>query len=289
MCRFLAYRGEPIFLADLVCAPAHSLVHQSLHAAEAKTGTNGDGFGIGWYGERPEPGIYREVRPAWSDENLRSLCDQVRSGLFFAHVRASTGTSTTRANCHPFAHGRHLFMHNGQIGGYARIKRRLEALIPDELYDAPPRHHGFGGDLPARRWPTAWRTNPVAAMARTLKQVRGLMDEAGIDEPLRFTAAFTDGESLWAYRWACDGKPPTLYFREERRRAPGGVRAHRRQATGAGARCPRAAPSWRAPAAASGRVPQRGDEPPGRVRSQSSLHEFRRMGRLGQEAAAARP
>ena len=64
---------------DLVCAPSHSLVHQSLHAAEAKTETNGDGFGIGWYGERPEPGIYREVRPAWSDENLRSLCDQVRS------------------------------------------------------------------------------------------------------------------------------------------------------------------------------------------------------------------
>jgi hypothetical protein len=56
MCRFLAYRGEPIFLDDLVCAPAHSLVHQSLHAVEAKTGTNGDGFGIGWYGERPEPG-----------------------------------------------------------------------------------------------------------------------------------------------------------------------------------------------------------------------------------------
>ena len=83
----------------------------------------------------PEPGIYREVRPAWSDENLRSLCDQVRSGLFFAHVRASTGTATTRANCHPFAHGRYLFMHNGQIGGYARIKRRLEALIPDELYE----------------------------------------------------------------------------------------------------------------------------------------------------------
>src|SRR3712207_9319218 len=58
------------------------------------------------------------------------------SRLFFAHVRASTGTSTTRANCHPFSHGRFLFMHNGQIGGYARIKRRIEALIPDELYDA---------------------------------------------------------------------------------------------------------------------------------------------------------
>ena len=106
------------------------------------------------------------------------LCDQVRSGLFFAHVRASTGTATTRANCHPFAHGRYLFMHNGQIGGYARIKRRLEALIPDDLYEARARHDGFRGDLPARPRQRAGE-DPVGAMARTLKQVRALMGEAG--------------------------------------------------------------------------------------------------------------
>ena len=46
MCRFLAYSGAPVFLEDLVAAPCHSLIHQSLHAAEAKTGTNGDGFGF---------------------------------------------------------------------------------------------------------------------------------------------------------------------------------------------------------------------------------------------------
>lgn len=129
MCRFLAYSGEPVFLSDLVCAPTHSLVHQSLHADEGKTETNGDGFGIGWYAERPEPGVYRDISPAWSDENLVNLCGQVRARTFFAHVRASTGTATARANCHPFVYGRHLFMHNGQIGGYHRIKRRLEALI----------------------------------------------------------------------------------------------------------------------------------------------------------------
>jgi len=214
MCRFLAYRGEPIFLADMVCAPTHSLVHQSLHAVEAKTGTNGDGFGIGWYGERPEPGIYREVRPAWSDENLRSLCDQVRSGLFFAHVRASTGTSTTRANCHPFAHGRHLFMHNGQIGGYGRIKRRLEALIPDELYD---RRQGTTDSeaIFLVALANGLLDDPVLAMARTLRMVQALTAEAGVTEPLRFTAAVTDGDGLWAYRWSCDGRPPSLYFREE--------------------------------------------------------------------------
>jgi predicted glutamine amidotransferase len=213
MCRFLAYSGEPVFLSSLVSAPAHSLVHQSLHAAEAKTGTNCDGFGIGWYGERDEPGLYREVRPAWSDENLRSLCEQVRSRLFFAHVRASTGTASTRANCHPFAHGRFLFMHNGQIGGYARLKRRIEAIIPDELYSArlgttdseaiflAALAHGLADD-------------PLGAMARTLKAVRKLMAEADVDEPLRFTAALTDGKDLYAFRWACDGHPPSLYVRK---------------------------------------------------------------------------
>lgn len=213
MCRFLAYSGEPVFLSSLVSAPTHSLVHQSLHAAEAKTGTNGDGFGIGWYGERPEPGLYREVRPAWSDENLGSLCEQVRSRLFFAHVRASTGTSSTRANCHPFAHGRFLFMHNGQIGGYARLKRRIEAMIPDEFYDARLGTTDSEAIFLAAL-AEGLAEDPLGAMARTLKRVREMMEVFGVDEPLRFTAALTDGISLYAFRWACDERPPSLYFRE---------------------------------------------------------------------------
>ncbi len=135
MCRLVAHLGAPTFLSEHVERPPRSLIAQSLTAAEAKTVTQGDGVGIGWYGERPEPGVYREARPAWSDENLRSLCRHIRAGLFFAHVRAATGTDASRANCHPFAVGDRLFMHNGQVGGYGRIRRRLEAMIDDRLYD----------------------------------------------------------------------------------------------------------------------------------------------------------
>ena len=213
MCRFLAYHGDPVYLDELVCVPTHSLVHQSLHAAEAKTETNGDGFGLGWYGERPEPGLFRDVRPAWSDENLRSLSRQIRARTFLAHVRASTGTATTRANCHPFAHGRLLFMHNGQIGGYARIRRRLEALIPDSLYEA--RQGSTDSEaLFLLAIANGLAEDPVGAMAETLATVRGLMRGAAIDEPVRLTAIATDGETLTAYRWACDGCPPSLYWRE---------------------------------------------------------------------------
>jgi glutamine amidotransferase len=210
MCRFLAYQGRPIFIADLVAAPCRSLIHQSLHASEGKTETNGDGFGVGWYGERAEPGLYREVRPAWSDENLRSVTEQVRSRLFFAHVRAAT----TRANCHPYAVGRFLFMHNGQIGGYTRIRRRIEALIPDDLY----LQRGGTTDTEAiflAALAEGLEMDPVRAVASTLAKVRAEMVRADVREPLRFTAALTDGSHLWAFRWSSDHRPPSLYYRQD--------------------------------------------------------------------------
>ena len=41
------------------------------------------------------------------------------------------------------------------------------------------------------------------------------MREAGVDEPLRFTATLTDGDTLWAFRWACDARPPSLYYKQD--------------------------------------------------------------------------
>lgn len=114
MCRWAAYRGDPLYLEELVSSPAHSLIEQSHCATRAKTATNGDGFGIAWYGDRPEPGRYRDILPAWSDCNLKSLARQIRSPLFLAHVRAATGGGTRRDNCHPFTHESWSFMHNGQ-------------------------------------------------------------------------------------------------------------------------------------------------------------------------------
>lgn len=213
MCRWIAYQGEPTFLDALVAEPAHSLIAQSLCASETKVVTNGDGFGIGWYGDRKTPGIYREVRPAWSDENLRSLCHQVRSSLFFAHVRASTGPAIARANCHPFAVGRFMFMHNGQVGQYCAIKRRLDALIPDEHYP----HRSGTTDSEAlflAAFAYGLERDPLGAMTKTLHAVHDLMLRAGLREPLKFTAALTDGRELYAFRWASDGQAPTLYWRQ---------------------------------------------------------------------------
>ena len=210
MCRWIAYSGEPIYLESLIAEPENSLVTQSLHARESKAETNGDGFGFGWYAHRAEPGHYRDVLPAWNDENLRSLAGQIRSPMFFSHVRASTGTATNRSNCHPFVQGRWLFMHNGQVGSYALVRRRLEALIPDDLYE---KRIGTT-DSEALFLAACGRglnEDPFGAVCATIDDILDIMEEAGITEALRFTAAFADGDDIYAFRYSSDEFAPTLY------------------------------------------------------------------------------
>jgi predicted glutamine amidotransferase len=215
MCRWAAYLGEPVYLEEIVSAPCHSLIAQSQSAQEAKTSTNADGFGIAWYGDRAEPGLYRDILPAWSDQNLKSLCRQIRSGLFLAHVRASTGGATSRSNCHPFVSGRWSFMHNGQIGGFEKIRRRLENGISDELYDQRLGttdselfflmllQHGLDRD-------------PLLAVRKAVRQVTDRAAEAGIERSFKLTAAFSDGRSLHAVRYSSQGQAPTLYMARTR-------------------------------------------------------------------------
>ena len=212
MCRWVAYQGAPVFLEEFVSRPCQSLIAQSRHCREAKTEVNADGFGLGWYGDRAEPGLFRDVRPAWSDENLLSLAHQIQSRLFFAHVRASTGTATTRSNCHPFSSGKWLFMHNGQIGGYDRIRRRIDTAIPDELFN----QRAGTTDSEAiflLMLAHGLETDPRGAVLKTMALVETEMRRARIEEPLRFTSAFSDGRTLYAVRYASDRQPPTLYTR----------------------------------------------------------------------------
>ncbi len=215
MCRWIAYSGEPIFLEELIAEPKNSLLAQSLHASESKAETNGDGFGFGWYAHRKEPGHYRDILPAWNDENLRSLSRQIRSPMFFSHVRASTGTATNRSNCHPFVQGRWMFMHNGQVGSYPLVRRRLESLIPDNLYcerigttDSEALFLAACGK--------GLNEDPFGAICATIDDILDIMEQAAISEPLRFTAAFADGDDIYAFRYSSDDLAPSLYHCQEK-------------------------------------------------------------------------
>jgi predicted glutamine amidotransferase len=213
MCRWAAYIGDDVFLEDIVASPVHSLIAQSYNALEAKTPTNGDGFGIAWYGDRSEPGLYRDILPAWSDSNLKSLCRQVRSRLFLAHVRASTGGETSRLNCHPFVVGRWSFMHNGKIGNFDRLRRKLESLISDDLYD---RREGTTDSelIFLLMLQEGLDNDPYEAALRSATRIIAVSSESGLRPHLRLTTAFSDGESLYGIRYSTDSHAPTLYTAE---------------------------------------------------------------------------
>jgi predicted glutamine amidotransferase len=215
MCRWIAYRGEMTALEHYVTEPAHSLISQSIHALESTAGVNGDGFGLGWYGQHPEPGLYREIRPAWSDENLRYLCRHLRSHLFFAHVRAATGTAITRVNCHPFACGNWMFMHNGFLGNWNRWRRHVEALIPDDLY--PSRVGTTDSEAIFLAMLGARIEEPVAAAKMILAKLTDIVCKNDPADRFRFTAALSDGRTLYAFRYAVNDKANTLYYRESER------------------------------------------------------------------------
>ncbi len=217
MCRWIAYRGEAIPLESYVTKPVHSLVSQSVHALESTAAFNGDGFGLGWYGDQPEPGLYKELRPAWSDENLHHLCRHLRSHMFFAHVRAATGTSVSRPNCHPFAVANWLFMHNGLVGNWDVLRREVEQMIPDDLYSS----RGGTTDSEALFLAlmgqgligTERREDPVTATARMVRAVTRLAAGKGGGAAFRFTAALADGRDLYAFRYAANDSSNSLYYR----------------------------------------------------------------------------
>lgn len=209
MCRIAAWNGAPCALADVILDPAHSLLVQSQNAQEAKLTVNGDGFGIAWYDDhQTQPGLYRDTMPAWSDGNLPSLCRMIRAPVFLSHVRASTMGETSRANCHPFAHGRWSFCHNGQIPAFPALRRRLEAALPDALY------HARRGTTDSEMFFLTLLANgfdeaPSTALIKTLRQ---LAPEAGA-APNRVTILLSDGRRLLAFRHASDNRAPTLYLR----------------------------------------------------------------------------
>lgn len=212
MCRWAAYIGEPIFLEDIISRPGHSLIHQSHCATKCHTAINADGFGVAWYGDKDEPGLFRDVLPAWSDPNLRSLTAQVKSRLFLAHVRASTGTATSRNNCHPFTYGTWSFMHNGQIGGYEAFRRDADMMIPDDLYP----HRKGATDSEALfliAVSEGLQDDPTGAMERACARLIRLSRAKGGTPHLRLTAALSDGKTLYAMRYATDDAAPSLFYR----------------------------------------------------------------------------
>ncbi|RLK55613.1 class II glutamine amidotransferase [Actinokineospora cianjurensis] len=210
MCRWIAYSGSPVRLEDLLYKPENSLIVQSKQAQLGVETTNGDGFGIGWYGDRATPGVYRDVQPAWQDDNLREVAIQVTSRRVFAHVRATTGTAVQRTNCHPFRHDHWLWMHNGAIAGFPLIKRDLVLAVDPELYP------GIEGSTDSEvlfylALTMGLEHDPPAAIAQAVGFVEQVGQRHGIAYPLQLAVATTDGDTTWAFRYSSERRSRSLF------------------------------------------------------------------------------
>jgi glutamine amidotransferase len=217
MCRWLAYSGSPILLEELILKPEYSLIDQSLHARLGVETTNGDGFGVGWYGTNADtPAVFRSVEPAWNDRNLRELAGYVESPLFLAHIRASTGTAVQQTNCHPFRYGRWLWVHNGLVRDFPRLKRDLALAVDESLYSS------IQGSTDSELLfylaiTLGLEDDPPGAV----EQMVGLVEEAGrrhgTEHPLQMTIGTTDGKSVWAFRYSSERRSRSLYFSTDMR------------------------------------------------------------------------
>jgi glutamine amidotransferase len=176
---------------------------------------NGDGTGLGWYEHRAEPALFRSVTPAWGDENLLELATEIRSRLFLAHVRAGTGTPVQQTNCHPFRYNNWLFVHNGHVAGYRKLRRDLLLAVHPDLFgniagstDSELMFHlaltfGLADD-------------PITGIARMAGFVEAVAEAAGVGEPaLQMTVGVSDGIRLYAVRYASGPEVNTLFVSED--------------------------------------------------------------------------
>jgi predicted glutamine amidotransferase len=211
MCRWLAYSGSPVLIEELLYKPSHSLIDQSLHSRLGAETTNGDGFGIGWYGATGRPAVFHSIEPAWNDRNLRELAGHISSHLVFAHIRASSGSAIQQTNCHPFRHGSWLWMHNGLIRDFERVKRDLVLAVDPALYPA------IEGTTDSETFfylalTLGLEDDPPGAVARAVGLIEAIGREHGVEHPIQMTVATSNGGQLWAFRYSSERDSRSLYY-----------------------------------------------------------------------------
>jgi predicted glutamine amidotransferase len=210
MCRWMGWLGQPLLLEELLFKSQHGIVDQSLHSRMGAETTNGDGFGVGWYDAGDGPGVYHSVSPAWSDPNLRELAAHVASPLFLAHVRAAIGSPVQQTNCHPFRHGRWIFVHNGYIAEIATLRRDIMLAVAPELFSTVQGSTDTEAVF-ALALTLGLEEDPLGAMERTIGVLEELGRRHGVEDVVQGTFGISDGETLWAVRYASCGKARTLF------------------------------------------------------------------------------
>ena len=264
MCRWFAYISpeEPCLLADVLINPANAiskqcsehylpglLPHGEEHELDDSKDAllkmrnsllNMDGLGVAWYTNAAEdyskdvqgrrPALYKSQSPPISDFNFRNLCSNTQTHCLFAHIRATSGSVVTQVNSHPFVFGRHVFMHNGAISDFSRIRRDMTDLLSYDAYcnvlgstDSEHAAALYISILTDHGTKDTWEKEyPISAMLsamnKTVVQIMELQQKAlgNKKAPNSLNFCTTDGKKMVAIRFRnhATQQPPSLYWSE---------------------------------------------------------------------------
>lgn len=175
---------------------------------------------MGWYSDEEDvaetgagPCIFTSINPAWNNQNLVRLSEKTRSHLIFGHVRASTAGVLAEVNCHPFEFNSLMWMHNGGIAEFSRVKRKMHALLREEYFlwmqgstDSECAFALFLNCLhdlghPPKSQVAFDATLLRQAMLDTIAKINELTDQAGVTDPSLLNFAVTDGRDVVCTRY----------------------------------------------------------------------------------------
>ena len=212
MCRFVAYLGKPILADEILLKPKNSLFKQSYHALETDMPVNGDGFGVGWYNSsvRKEPALFRSIRPAWNDENLKYNASMIKTGCFLAHIRAATHGSVSIDNCHPFHFKEYLMMQNGGILNFSKIKKTLINRLDEESFQwiqgQTDTQYIFALFMTIVKEKAATQTLELEDLAtcfsETFAEIEDMKKAHRLDSPSLYNLVLTNGKAMIATKYS---------------------------------------------------------------------------------------
>jgi len=240
MCRWVFYYGDEVCISKIIYGAYHGLANMADGAGytpgverdiRRNHEVNVHGCGIGWYGSCPTKGFkdakglcsysrpccYTTIAAPSHDRNLRSLSKAISTSLLFGHVRAAgPGASVHEYNCHPFYNGRYMFMHNGEVSNFKKIRRMLLATLRDDLFE----HISGTTDsevlfaLVLNQLPDTNSCQTHERMENAVKEAMCVIMRASRGKSSSMNLAFTDGETVVAarYRNSTHEDPPSLYF-----------------------------------------------------------------------------
>jgi glutamine amidotransferase len=133
------------------------------------------------------------------------------SPIVFAHIRAAIGSPVQETNCHPFRHGRWLFMHNGFIGDFAKVKRDLVLAVDPSLF-ASMEGSADTEVMLHLALTFGLEDDPPAAMEATVGLIEEVGRKHGVEHPIQMTVATTNGQSVWVFRYSSERNSRSLFF-----------------------------------------------------------------------------